>query len=467
MNEPSRREAHALLDLLFDHIENVDERKVVDWKSGGELQQLVRLHEPASLQNLAQIVLDNSIQLHHRAYMGHQVCPPFTSAILAELVISAMNNSTAVWEMSPFATIVEKEIIGWLAAAIGYPEEYAGGTAVSGGSAANLTALLAARARWRREHELSGKTPVVFCSKDAHYSVARAATIIGLHKSQVIEIPTDDRHRIDVDELAAALEATEGGDSIPLAIVATAGSTATGSFDPLNEIADLRDRYRTWLHVDAAHGASVVFSSALSHLVAGIERADSLSWDPHKMMWMPLSLGVVLVRDREMLRSAFEADAPYLFHRNAAEQNLGEMTIQCSRRADMLKLWMTLRTVGVTAIVEAMERVTAVTRHLFELVEASSDFVSVHEPQFNIFCFRFTGGAKADHAAIDDLNATIRQRLIESGKAWITSTVVKGRRCLRVTIINPRTTEDDVAKMLDEVRAIASPAVAATADGER
>jgi L-2,4-diaminobutyrate decarboxylase len=439
----SRKFAHDLVDLLFDHVERIDERPVVEWPATA-LRERVRLdQESEDPLVLAQLVARHSIQLHHPSYMGHQVCPPFFESALADLLISVTNNSTAVWEMSPIGTVIEKEIVRWLANLAGYPET-SEGTAVSGGSAANLTGLLAARARWNADASNAGKRPIVIASRDAHYSIARAAAIMGIPAVDVLKVPTDDANRMDVDgleETLAAVEARE--DATVLAIVATAGSTATGAFDRLDEIALLRDRFRTWLHVDAAHGASVLLSASLAHLVRGLERADSFSWDPHKMMWMPLSLGTILVREGIWLRRAFEADAPYLF--NAGSDNLGEMTIQCSKRADAIKLWLLLRSRGAAPIVEALERVTALTRYLYDRLLDAEEFEPVHEPELNILCFRRKGFD-------DEQTADLRERLIRSGKAWITTTVLRGERVLRVTMMNPRTTEAHIDAMLDALR---------------
>ncbi|HUP60601.1 MAG TPA: pyridoxal-dependent decarboxylase [Thermoanaerobaculia bacterium] len=444
MPDRSRRFAHELVDLLFDHIEQVGERPVVEWRSSDELRELVRIDgAQADPLELARLVARFSIQLHHSSYMGHQVCPPFLDAVSGDFLISALNQSTAVWEMSPIGTVIEKEVIRWLADRVGYPES-SEGTTVSGGSAANLTGLLAARARFD-----SGGRPVIITSADAHYSIARAAAIMGIPSEDVLKVATDERHRLDAGALEETLAAIEARpDAAVLAIVATAGSTATGAFDHLDEIALLRDRYRTWLHVDAAHGASLVLSDRLKHLVRGLERADSFSWDPHKMMWMPLSLGTIMVRDGIWLRRAFEADAPYLFNARAAGENLGEMTLQCSKRADAIKLWLMLRSRGVAPFAAAMEHVTDVTRYLYECVRDSEDFEPVHEPQLNIFCFRRRG---FDDAA----TAELRERLIRSGRAWITTTVLRGERVLRVTMMNPRTTEGDVEQMLDALREMA------------
>jgi len=421
--------AHDLVDRLFDHVEQIDSRPVVDWKSAPELRALLRdTNDPIGA------ILEHSIQLHHPSYMGHQVCPPFPSAILGDLLISTLNQSTAVWEMSPAGTVIEQEVVRWLADRAGYPAESLG-TAVSGGSAANLTGLLAARARWRARG--GSDDPVILAGADTHYSVARAASIMGIER--VIKIETGDAHRMSIDALARNL-----GPNV-LAIVATSGSTATGAFDDLEKIRDLAPD--TWLHVDAAHGASVLLSDRLKHLVRGLDRADSFSWDPHKMLWMPLSLGAILVRDGQWLRRAFEADAPYLFHAERELDNIGAVTIQCSKRADAIKLWLTLKLFGTAPFTAALEKVTGITRYLYDCIVESGDFEAMHEPDFNIFCFRYRG--------TDEQNLELRERLIRSGESWITSTVLRGRRVLRVTMINPRTEREHVDAMLESLRRLA------------
>src|SRR5436309_5864496 len=254
-DESMRALAHATVDALFDHVENIAGRRVVDWQTSDELRTRVRIDDRGGAGGMALIreLMSNAIQLHHPAYMGHQVCPPFPTAVIADLIISTLNQSTAVWEMSPIGTVIEQEVVRWLADRIGYPAN-ALGTAVSGGSAANLTALLAARARWNAKRELGvgggaweGKSPtphsphptpsrpVILCSADAHYSIARAASIMGIASDDVVKIATDDQHRLDLNALQAALS-----DGEVMAIVATSGSTATGAFDDLRAIAALR-----------------------------------------------------------------------------------------------------------------------------------------------------------------------------------------------------------------------------------
>ncbi len=455
----ARTRAHELVDFLFDHVRQIETKPVVDFTPAADLRRLVALaDEPAptdTMESLARQLAHFAIQLHHPMYMGHQVCPPFPDAVLGDLLVSTLNQSTAVWEMSPIATQVEKEIVRWLANRAGYPES-AEGTAVSGGSAANLTALLAARTRWREKNDPATTRPVLVCSADAHYSIVRAGSIMGIPADDVVKIATDPQHRMDLGALDATLsEINSSRGRNVLAIVATAGSTATGAFDRLDEVVAIRDRHHAWLHVDAAHGASVLLSQSLRHLVRGLESADSLAWDPHKMLWMPLSLGIVLVREGEWLRRAFGADAPYLFHAERAGYDLGAMTIQCSKRADAVKLWLSLKLSGTAPFEAALDHVTAVTRGLYELVRASPDFEAMHEPEFNIFCFRWVGDRSQSDEELDAANAELRERLMRSGEAWITSTVLKGRRVLRITLINSRTQKEDVERLLAILRRLA------------
>lgn len=450
--------AHQTVDAMFDHVERVESRPVVDWRLPSELRERVAI-DPATRDpmELIRFLTDGAIQLHHPSYMGHQVCPPFPTAVIADLVISTLNQSTAVWEMSPVATLVEQEVTRWLARRAGYDDQSLG-TAVSGGSSANLTGLLAARARWMASGERSSKRAIVLCSADAHYSVARAASIMGIASDCVVKVPTDDSHRLDPQALDAVLSGLEKEqERSVMAVVATSGSTATGAFDDLNAIAARCRAHGVWLHVDAAHGASVLLSERLRALVSGLEQADSFAWDPHKMLWMPLSFGVILVRDGQWLRRAFQADAPYLFHAERASDNLGEMAIQCSKRAEAVKLWLTLQIAGTAPLEVALDSVAEVTRDLYERVAASDDFEAMHVPQFNIFCFRYRGPSSApvEPESIDALNGELREALIRSGRAWITSTVLKGARVLRVTIINPRTTFAHTGGMLEAIRELA------------
>ena len=393
------------------------------------------------------------------------MAPPLPHAVLADVVVSLLNQSVAVWEMSPTGTPVERRVLAWMKELLGYPAD-ADGTFVSGGSAANLTGLLAARearfpAAWKRG--VAG-TPgldraVVLTGAHTHYSVERAVGVMGLGSDAVVGVPEVD-FRMDVDALDRTLGelATEG--RTPLAIVATAASTATGIFDDLDAIADVAAAHGTWLHVDGAHGASFVVSQDHRHRLKGIERADSLSWDPHKMLFMPISTGAVFVREKAHLARAFQQSAPYLFHPRPGEtesRDMGQRTLQCSRRFDALKLWVCLRHYGVRHFAALLDRTVENTRALHALLAAAPDFEPAHAAESNIQCFRCVPEDTAgwDPGRLDALQTALRERYNASGEGWITATVLGGRRVLRVTLMNPATGPEHLERLLAGLRGTA------------
>jgi L-2,4-diaminobutyrate decarboxylase len=352
-----RSHGHRLVDRMADYLAELESRPVSTPLAPAEIAERFTARLPTTGRPAGEVwdevwerVVDHSIHLAHPMYMGHQVAPPLPHAVLAAALTSLLNNSVAVWEMSPAGTFVEGEVVRWMREMLGYPQE-SDGTLVSGGSVANLTGLLAAReamfpGSWRSG--VAG-TPgldraVVLASADAHYSAERAVGLIGLGSDAVVPVASRGG-KIDPRALEAAIRDARAENRPPLAIVGTAGSTATGRFDDLEALADLAAREGIWLHVDAAHGGSLLASERLRPLLRGIERADSVAWDPHKMMFMPLSLGAVLVRDRRHLDAAFQQSAPYLFHPRPGEErsrDIGKRTLQCSRRMDALKLWVSL-----------------------------------------------------------------------------------------------------------------------------
>jgi L-2,4-diaminobutyrate decarboxylase len=236
-----------------------------------------------------------------------------------------------------------------------------------------------------------------------------------------------------------------------MAVVATAGSTATGSFDELEAIGPLCHERGLWLHVDGAHGASALLSETHRDRLRGLAYARSIAWDPHKMMLLPLSAGVLLVRDEKDLATAFAQRAPYLFtgDENARQWDQGPRSFQCSRRADVLKLWVAFQRYGVRVMGELYDRLCATARAMFELLEVHPAFEAIHEPESNILCFRWVGDGGFGDEALDAFNRELRESYNRSGEGWITGTNLAGRRVLRVTLMNPRTTKSDVAEIID------------------
>jgi L-2,4-diaminobutyrate decarboxylase len=401
-------------------------------------------------------VVADANRLSHPMYMGHQVSAPLPAAVWAECVVAALNNSTAVWEMSPTGTAVERQVIRWMAGLAGWPED-AGGTLTSGGTEATFTALLAARSRAIPDVWTDGvgaNPPVVVYGEHAHYAVSRAVGEMGLGLRNAIAVPSRD-WKMDVDALGRTLAELEASGRRVMAVVATAGSTATGSFDDLARVADLCDARGLWLHVDGAHGGSALLSARHRARLAGIERARSMAWDPHKMMLLPLAAGMVLVREERELEAAFAQKAPYLFHKTseARSPDQGQRSFLCSRRADAIKLWVALQRYGADGIAAVHDHLCDVAAAMHAMIARRDDFEALHAPESNILCFRYLGTGTLDSTAMDTLNRELRERYNRSGAGWITATVLGGRRVLRVTIMNPRTTTAHVERLLDGLAA--------------
>jgi L-2,4-diaminobutyrate decarboxylase len=397
-------------------------------------------------------VLPDCNRLYHPRYAGHQVSAPLPAAIWTESVIGALNQSLAVAEMSPTATALEHRVIRWMCDLAGYGAS-AGGTLTSGGTEATLTGLLAARSAaipdvWT--NGVGAEPPVVVCGEHAHYAVSRAVGEMGLGTRSLIAIPSRD-WRMDVAALETTLDRLAREGKRVMAVVATAGSTATGSFDDLETIGALCEARDIWLHVDGAHGASALLSDRHRHRLRGLSRARSIAWDPHKMMLLPLSAGVVLVREERDLESAFSQRAPYLFHGGDAGErvwNQGVRSLLCSRRADVLKLWVSLQRYGAHGIGALYDRLCDVAAAMHALLVAHPRFEVLHQPECNILCFRWIGDGSMSDEMLDVVNRDLRERYNRSGAGWITATNLGGRRVLRVTVMNSRTSEDDVADIV-------------------
>jgi L-2,4-diaminobutyrate decarboxylase len=247
-----------------------------------------------------------------------------------------------------------------------------------------------------------------------------------------------------------------------MAVVATAGQTATGAFDDIDAIGRVCEEFGIWMHIDGAHGATAVLSTKYCHRVRGIERARSIAWDPHKMMLLPLPAGMLLVRSEAELQAAFAQRAPYLFQTDAASSRIrdqGVRSFQCSRRADVLKLWVVLQRLGRRGIADLHDHLCDLARLVREELMKHREFEVLHEPDSNILCFRYVGDGTFDDDPLDAINREIRERYNRSGTGWITATLLDGRRVLRVTMMNPRSTASHIRAMIDGLLATAADVV--------
>ncbi|MGW1023960.1 lysine decarboxylase DesA [Streptomyces sp. NPDC002577] len=401
----------------------------------------------AALDELEEVYLRDAVYFHHPRYLAHLNCPVVIPAVLGEAVLSAVNSSLDTWDQSAGGTLIERKLIDWTAERIGLGPA-ADGVFTSGGTQSNLQALLLAREEAKADNTARLR---IFASEVSHFSVKKSAKLLGLGPDAVVAIPCDQDKRMHTLALAHELERCVQGGLVPMAVVATAGTTDFGSIDPLPEIAELCAQYGTWMHVDAAYGCGLLVSPTRRELLDGIERADSVTVDHHKSFFQPVSSSAVLVRDAATLRHAtYHAD--YLNPRRMVQEripNQVDKSLQTTRRFDALKLWMTLRVMGADGVGELFDEVCDLAAEGWTLLAADPRFDVVVQPQLSTLVFRYIPAAVTDPAEIDRCNLYARKALFASGDAIVAGTKVGDRHYLKFTLLNPETTAADIAAVLD------------------
>ncbi|OSC72044.1 pyridoxal-dependent decarboxylase [Streptomyces sp. 4F] len=406
------------------------------------------LHDTAAvLDELEDVYLRDAIYFHHPRYLAHLNCPVVIPAVLGEAVLSAVNSSLDTWDQSAGGTLIERKLIDWTTARIGLGPA-ADGVFTSGGTQSNLQALLLAREEAKTENFADLR---VFASEVSHFSVKKSAKLLGLGPDAVVSIPVDQDKRMQTVALARELERCAEDGLVPMAVVATGGTTDFGSIDPLPEIAGLCEQYGVWMHVDAAYGCGLLASLKYRDRIDGIERADSVTVDYHKSFFQPVSSSAVLVRDAATLRHA-TYHAEYLNPRRMVQEripNQVDKSLQTTRRFDALKLWMTLRVMGADGIGELFDEVCDLAAEGWKLLAADPRFDVVVRPSLSTLVFRYIPAAVTDPAEIDRANLYARKALFASGDAVVAGTKVAGRHYLKFTLLNPETTTADIAAVLD------------------
>ncbi|MFD5539629.1 lysine decarboxylase DesA [Streptomyces sp. NPDC127079] len=406
------------------------------------------LHDTtAVLDELEDVYLRDAVYFHHPRYLAHLNCPVVIPAVLGEAVLSAVNSSLDTWDQSAGGTLIERKLIDWTTARIGLGEN-ADGVFTSGGTQSNLQALLLAREESKTD---SLDRLRIFASEASHFSVQKSAKLLGLGQDAVVPVPVGHDKRMQSVALARELERCLGDGLVPMAVVATAGTTDFGSIDPLPEIAELCAQYGVWMHVDAAYGCGLLASLKHRDRIAGIERADSVTVDYHKSFFQPVSSSAVLVRDAATLRHA-TYHAEYLNPRRTVREripNQVDKSLQTTRRFDALKLWMTLRTMGADGIGELFDEVCDLAAEGWRLLAADPRYDVVVEPSLSTLVFRYVPARVTDPAEIDRANLHARKALFASGDAVVAGTKVGGRHYLKFTLLNPETTTADITTVLD------------------
>ena len=458
--ESFRAAGHRLVDDLADYLART---------AAGELPVLASVAPQDLLDEIAaefpleptddvigtlMEVVRQSTRVHHPRYMGHQIAAPVPNAVLAEMTTSLLNNGMAIYEMGQLHTVMERHVVRFLASLLGFPAE-ADGILTGGGSLGNLTALLAAR-QAKAGHDIwtegQSEPLAVLVSDQAHYSVARSVQIMGWGAGGAVPVPTDANFRMRADRLTQCLRQARGEGRSVLAVVASSCSTATGSFDPLPEIAEFCAEEGLWLHVDGAHGASLALSNRHRDRLAGVERADSVVWDLHKMMGLPALNTAVLFRDGDRSYEAFAQDASYLFDRQELDRtwfNTGERVMECTKRGMSVTAYCMLRGLGTKFFTENVDRLVDRTRELAALLNRAEDFEIATEPQANILCFRHRPPGLE---ALDAHQTRVRRSILQRGTFYIVQTRLRGAVWLRVTVMSPSTTARDLEDLVAEVR---------------
>jgi L-2,4-diaminobutyrate decarboxylase len=399
-------------------------------------------------------VVRRSVAVWHPRTAAHLHTPVLLPALVAEAVISALNQSMDSFDQAPAATIVEQQVTEWLCRIAGMPVA-AAGTFTAGGTQSNYMGLLLARdhflaTRWKWDARVGGLPPEasrmrILCSEAAHFSVEKSAIQLGLGLKSVVKVACDSGFRMSMDHLARCLLQLRREGLEPFALVATAGTTDFGSIDPIGPIAAQCAREQLWLHVDAAYGGALLLSPRYRRRLEGLGRADSIAMDFHKAFFQPISCGAFLLADARRF-DLIRVNADYLNSESREREGIPDLVTQSvltSRRFDALKLWLSVQTLGLERFAAMIERLVELGQAAAKAIRANAVFELLHEPEFGCVVFR--------HAPLNgsmDVNEAISRDLFERGRAVIGHTVVGGRACLKLTMGNPCATEKDIQEIL-------------------
>jgi glutamate/tyrosine decarboxylase-like PLP-dependent enzyme len=463
------RLGRAVVEMISDYAGSLDGRAVCSRATPSDLEKLFDEPLPVEgapvdgiLEKFTRDILPHAMNIPSPRYYGLFNPTPLPVAVWADALASALNQNGAAWRNSPSASVVEARVLQWLCELIGYgPDAF--GTLTSGGSEANLVALKCARdhaVRSARDRGLRdggyGGRLVVYASEQSHYSFIKSVDILGLGRDNLRKVATDGRFHVRTDLLREEIERDLAEGNTPVCVAGAAGATSTGVIDPLEELADVAREYGLWFHVDAAYGGGLLLSDKLKHRLRGVERADSVTIDPHKWMFVPFACGAVLVKGGgAVLRESFDITPEYLSEdRGGADVvydffRYGQLG---TRRFNALKVWMALKHLGARGYGEIVERQVGLAEYLAARIGALEDFETVGEVETALCCARFVprryGG---DERRLDELQRALQQRVERSGEAWFATTVVNGRRVLRINVnsfLTRRRHIDDLVELL-------------------
>ena len=493
-HEELRLLADRAVALVADHFERIRELPIFPEATAKEIAAQLDAPLPTDGPDMLDDVFEdcrsiiaNSRQSSHPRFFGYVASPATPIGAFADLIASALNQNVPAWRSAPAATCIEQTTLRWLGQMTGYSPN-ASGLFTSGGSMANLNALYVAhRSKARRHSRTTDASAAIadvsrvgvsqatapmtlYLSDQAHHSLIKAADILGLGRNHVRVIPTDDRFRIDVRLLQERIEADLQAGLQPFCIAGTAGTVNTGAVDPLAEIAVIADKFDLWFHVDGAYGAPAALDAAKRPLFTGLNRADSVTLDPHKWLYTPIDCGCLLLRESQRARTAWSeiegADYIKILEESGDESfAFFEYGPELSRRFRALKLWMLLRYYGLPRLAAAIAEDCALAAYMAEKIKQAEDFELLAPVELSVCCFRYLpNGAARDltnadektqvkvEAELNKLNERIVHAVQHGGRAYISNAILRGRFALRACIINFRTTRHDIDLTLDIIR---------------
>jgi glutamate/tyrosine decarboxylase-like PLP-dependent enzyme len=454
--------------LVFEYFAHISERPVMAPNHAGKTKAAVNVELPLEGRRLEELidecrtVMELSRHNGHPRFFGYVASPSTAIGAYADLIASALNANITCWRSGPAGTEIEQLVVRWLGSLIRYDED-AKGLLTSGGSMANMIALLIASRRtagvdasrkglWNVEAPMT-----IYASEEVHMSIAKAADVLGFGRDQVRLVACDERQRMRVDSLISHLKADRDRGLRPFCVVGSAGTVNTGAVDRLEEIAEAAREFDLWFHVDGAYGAPGVLDERKSELFAGLERADSVSLDPHKWLFVPVDAGCLLFRDAAAAAAAFSTeDADYIKlhgHADDAAFAYWDYGVELSRRFRALKIWLTLGYYGVRRLAEAISEDNSLATYLGEIVTTADDFELLAPVELSICCFRYVPPElKGNDAELNKVNERIMEVVQKGGRAYLSNATVNGKFALRACITNFRTTKADIDQTVEAVR---------------
>src|SRR5881227_301357 len=463
MLDPSADEirdwGNSVTEFMVKYLADLRDRRVYRYTSSREIRDGLDAALPTKgidfdslLKVFCQTIIPFSRQNAHPRMFGYVQSPGTPIGAFADLLASTLNANLTVWRSAPAPVELERLTIDWIRQILGFNAE-AGGLFVSGGSMANFAALAAAR----QVKDCSSGRLRIYVSSETHFSIAKAAALLGIGRENVRQVAVDERFRIRVDDLVAKITADLEAGYVPFCVAANAGTVNTGAVDPLVEVRQIADRFQLWMHVDGSYGAFAVLAKSARKLFAGIQRADSIALDPHKWLYLPVDVGCVIYRAPEIARAAFTHEAEYtrIIGQQADEAfAFWDYGPELSRRFRALKVWMLLKGVGLDFLGEAIESNLACARHFESMVRASDDFEMLAPVELSIFCFRHVPRRCRDEE-LDAWNERLLIELQRDGSSYLSNARVGGRFSLRGCVMNYRTTLSDMEILLEDLRRLA------------